>query len=177
MGTEFNALSGQFIRGSNTSQVLILLDGRPINDLGSGGFNLSEFSTSTVERIEVLPGGASTLYGSDAIGGIINIITSRPTSDRLVINPRLEVGDLGYLKAGTSLSQRVGNISWILDYDRTQANNNYPFTIPEANFSGTRTNNDATNNNIRLRTDIDLSDRTKLSFSGLYLAQNQGLPG
>ena len=83
VGTEINAISGQFIRGSNTSQTLILLDGRPINNLGSGGFDLGEFSTSIVDRIEVLPGGGSTLYGSDAIGGIINIVTSRPTSDKL----------------------------------------------------------------------------------------------
>ncbi len=57
VGTEVNTLSGQFIRGSNSAQVLILLDGRPINELGFGGFDLSEFTTNIVERIEVLPGG------------------------------------------------------------------------------------------------------------------------
>ncbi len=77
VGSQVNSLSGQFIRGSNTAQVLILLDGRPVNNLGGGGFDLSEFTTDGVERIEVLPGGGSTLYGSDAIGGIINIITRR----------------------------------------------------------------------------------------------------
>ena len=46
VGTEVNALSGQLIRGSNTGQVLILLDGRPINNAGSGGFDLSEFTTN-----------------------------------------------------------------------------------------------------------------------------------
>jgi vitamin B12 transporter len=79
VGTEVNALSGQFIRGSNSEQVLILLDGRPINNLGSGSFDLSEITTNNIERVEVLPGGGSTLYGSDAIGGVINIITRRPT--------------------------------------------------------------------------------------------------
>jgi vitamin B12 transporter len=177
VGTEVNALSGQFIRGSNTNQVLILLDGRPINNLGSGGFDLGEFSTSLIDRVEVLPGGGSTLYGSDAIGGIINIITTRPKSDKLTVNTRLQVGDLGYIKAGASLSQRIGNVSWLLDYDRIQANNNYPFSIPEAGVSGTRINNDATYNTVKLRTDIDVSDRTKLSFSGLYLPKDQGVPG
>jgi vitamin B12 transporter len=177
VGTEINALSGQFIRGSNTNQVLILLDGRPINNLGSGGFDLGEFSTSLVDRIEVLPGGGSTLYGSDAIGGIINIVTTRPTSEKLAVNTRVEVGDLGYIKTGASLSQRVGNVSWLLDYDRIRAINNYGFSIPEAGFSGTRVNNDVTYNSVRLRTDIDLSARTKLSFNGFYLPKEQGVPG
>ena len=70
VGTEFQALSGQFIRGSNSNQVLILLDGKPINNLGSGGFDLSEIPSNNIERIEVLPGGGSTLYGSGAIGGV-----------------------------------------------------------------------------------------------------------
>jgi vitamin B12 transporter len=177
VGTEVNALSGQFIRGSNTSQVLILLDGRPINNLGSGGFDLGEFSTSIVDRIEVLPGGGSTLYGSDAIGGIINIVTSRPTSDKLTFDTRAEVGNLGYTKLGVNVSKRDGNIGWLIGYDRIQANNNYSYSIPSANFSGTRTNNDVTYNNLRARADIDLSDRTKLSFNSIFLFKNQGVPG
>jgi vitamin B12 transporter len=177
VGTEINALSGQFIRGSNTSQVLILLDGRPINNLGSGGFDLGEFSTSIVDRIEVLPGGGSTLYGSDAIGGIINIVTSRPTSDKPTFNTKAEVGNLGYTNLGVNLSKRDGNVNWSIGYDRIQATNNYSYSIPSANFSGTRTNNDATYNNLRVRADVDISDRTKVSFTGLYLNKNQGVPG
>ncbi len=177
VGTEVNALSGQFIRGSNTNQVLILLDGRPINNLGSGGFDLGEFSTSIVDRIEVLPGGGSTLYGSDAIGGIINIVTSRPTSDKLSVGTQVEVGNLGYTKFGVNVSKKDGNIGWLIGYDRIQANNNYAYSIPSANFSGTRTNNDATYNNLRVRADVDVSDRTKVNFTGIVLSKNQGVPG
>jgi vitamin B12 transporter len=177
VGTEVNSLSGQFIRGSNREQVLILLDGRPINNVGSGAFDISEFSTSIVERIEVLPGGGSTLYGSDAIGGIINIVTSRPTSDKLTFGTQAEVGNLGYTKFGVNVSKRDGNIGWLIGYDRIQANNNYAYSIPSANFSGTRTNNDATYNNLRVRADIDLSDRNKLNFTGILLSKDQGVPG
>ena len=177
VGTEVNALSGQFIRGSNTSQVLILLDGRPINNLGSGGFDLGEFSTSIVERIEVLPGGGSTLYGSDAIGGIINIVTSRPTSDKLSFSTQAEVGNLGYTKFGFNASKKDGNIGWLIGYDLIQANNNYAYSIPSANFSGTRVNNDAKYHNLRVRVDVDVSDRTKVNFNGILLSKNQGVPG
>jgi vitamin B12 transporter len=172
VGTEVNALSGQFMRGSNTAQVLILLDGRPINNVGSGGFDLGEFSTSIVERIEVLPGGGSTLYVSDAIGGIINIVTSRPTSDKLTFKTQLEVGNFGYSKMGINVSKVDGKIAWSVGYDRIQAANNYNYSIPEANVSGTRTNNDATYNNLRVRADVDVSDRTKLNFTTIYLSKN-----
>jgi vitamin B12 transporter len=177
VGTEVNALSGQFIRGSNSEQVLILLDGRPINNLGFGGFDLGEFSTSIVERIEVLPGGGSTLYGSDAIGGIINIVTSRPTSDKLTFGTQAEVGNLGYTKFGVNVGKKDGNIGWSIGYDLIQANNNYAYAIPSANFSGTRVNNDTKYNNLRVRADVDVSDRTKLNFTGILLSKNQGVPG
>jgi vitamin B12 transporter len=178
VGTEVNALSGQFIRGSNTSQVLILLDGRPINNVGSGGFDLSEFSTSLVERIEVLPGGGSTLYGSDAIGGVINIVSKKPKKGKkLAIDTNLEFGSYGYARFGANMSRQEGNIGWQLGYERTQANNDYNFSVPEANYTGQRTNNDVTYDTVRLGLDADLGDRTKVTFSGFYLPKNQGVPG
>lgn len=176
VGTEVNASSGQFIRGSNTSQVLILLDGRPINNLGSGGFDLSEIPTDIVERVEVLPGGGSTLYGSDAIGGIINIITTRPDG-QLSGNVGFSVGDLGFDQQRLTLGGKLEGLSWLLNYDRIQADNAYKFSIPEANVSGTRQNNDTLSQNLRGRFELDLNPRSKLSFNVLYLPKDQGVPG
>ena len=176
VGTEVNALSGQLIRGSNTGQVLILLDGRPINNAGSGGFDLSEFTTNNIQRIEVLPGGGSTLYGSDAIGGVINIITRRPT-EKITTEAKVNIGAYGLNQQSIQNSGKKGDISWVVGYNRTQAENNYPFSIPEANFSGTRKNNDALYNNFNLKLEADLGKRNTLSFSTLYLNQEQGTPG
>jgi vitamin B12 transporter len=176
VGTEFNALSGQFIRGSNTNQVLILLDGRPVNNVGGGGFDLSEIPASIIERIEVIPGGGSTLYGSDAIGGIINIITTSPT-EKFTANAKVEFGSYGLNEQSLQLSQRVGEFSYLVGFSRTQAQNNYAFTIPEANFSGVRTNNDAIAQNTNIKLAYQPSDRTKISLTGFYLAKNQGSPG
>jgi vitamin B12 transporter len=176
VGTEVNALSGQLIRGSNTGQVLILLDGRPINNAGSGGFDLSEFTTNNIQRIEVLPGGGSTLYGSDAIGGVINIITRRPT-EKITTEAKFNIGAYGLNQQSIQNSGKKGDISWVVGYNRTQAENNYPFSIPEANFSGTRKNNDALYNNFNLKLEADLGKRNTLSFSTLYLNKEQGTPG
>jgi vitamin B12 transporter len=65
------------IRGSASSQVLILVNGIRINDSLNGGFDLSDIPLSGVERIEIVRGGSSALYGSDALGGVINIITKK----------------------------------------------------------------------------------------------------
>ncbi|WP_225226000.1 TonB-dependent receptor plug domain-containing protein [Komarekiella delphini-convector] len=176
VGTEVNALSGQFIRGSNSAQVLILLDGRPINELGSGGFDLSEFTTNIVERIEVLPGGGSTLYGSDAIGGVINIITRRPT-EKVTTQAGVNFGAYGLNQQTINSSGKIGDIGWVVGYNRTQAENNYHFSIPEANFEGTRENNDVLYNNFNVKLEANLGKRDTLTLSTLYLGKDQGVPG
>ncbi|MBW4645722.1 MAG: TonB-dependent receptor [Goleter apudmare HA4340-LM2] len=176
VGTEVNALSGQFIRGSNTGQVLILLDGRPINNLGGGGFDLSEFTTNNIERVEVLPGGGSTLYGSDAIGGVINIVTRRPT-EKITTEAKVNIGAYRLKQQSIQNSGKAGAISWVVGYNRTQAKNNYPFTIPEANFAGTRTNNDVIFNNFNVKLEANLGKHNTLTLSNLYLSKEQGTPG
>ncbi|MGZ3938479.1 MAG: TonB-dependent receptor plug domain-containing protein [Flavisolibacter sp.] len=67
------------IRGSSDGNVLLLIDGIPANDPSviSNYFDLNFINTSQIERIEILKGGQSTLYGSDAVSGVINIITKK----------------------------------------------------------------------------------------------------
>ena len=176
VGTEINALSGQFIRGSNSAQVLILLDGRPINNLGDGGFDLSEITTDIIERIEVVPGGGSTLYGSDALGGIINIITRGPTDD-VTTSTSLRLGSYSLNQQNIQNSGKIGALSWLASYNRARAENDYDFSIPEVNFEGTRNNNDVLYNNLSLKLTGDMSARHQLSFNTIYLAKDQGVPG
>jgi len=70
------------IRGSSDGNVLLLIDGMPVNDpsLISNYFDLNFINAFQVERIEILKGGQSTLYGSDAVSGVINIITKKTSN-------------------------------------------------------------------------------------------------
>ncbi|GHU34326.1 outer membrane protein [Betaproteobacteria bacterium] len=66
-----------YLRGANPTQTKILLDGIPANSVSLSGFPLQHLALADVERIEILRGPASSLYGADAIGGVINVITRR----------------------------------------------------------------------------------------------------
>ncbi len=70
-----------FIRGAQSEQTVALIDGVKINDPSSpaGGFNFADLMTDSVERIEILRGPQSVLWGSQAIGGVVNLITRQPT--------------------------------------------------------------------------------------------------
>jgi vitamin B12 transporter len=74
-------VSSVFIRGSNSNHVLVLRDGMPINDASdpTGAFNFGIDTLSDIERIEVIRGPMAALYGSGAIGGVINLISRRGT--------------------------------------------------------------------------------------------------
>lgn len=93
------------IRGASNDQTLVLIDGVPINDpTGTGGgYNFAYLDTDTIERIEVLKGPQSTLWGSDAIGGVVSITTKRPT-EGLSGTVFGEYGSFNTLRGGASIS-------------------------------------------------------------------------
>jgi vitamin B12 transporter len=77
-----------FLRGASNDYTLILLDGIPVNDpSGAGGaFDLRLFPVEQIDHIEILKGSQSTLYGSDAVAGVINIITKKKGSKAIGFN-------------------------------------------------------------------------------------------
>lgn len=71
------SLTSIFLRGTNSDHTLVLIDGVRVATSITGGFDFADMTTDNIERIEVIRGPQSTLYGSDAIGGVINVITRR----------------------------------------------------------------------------------------------------
>ena len=103
------------IRGSTSNQVLVLVDGVRANDPLTGLADLSRLPLYNVERVEVVRGGSSSLYGGDAVGGVINIITKkspRPlafTIENGSYVPRSRVSGFGFskIREGPALSDLV----------------------------------------------------------------------
>ncbi len=75
-GGSFGAVTSVFLRGGESDYVQVLIDGVAVNEPG-GAFDFGSLSTDNIERIEIIRGPASALYGSDAVGGIIQILTRR----------------------------------------------------------------------------------------------------
>ena len=69
------------LNGLSNKYVLILINGKKLTGDSSNNIDLNRIDMSNVKRIEVLKGAGSALYGSDAIGGVINIITNQPIND------------------------------------------------------------------------------------------------
>ena len=92
-------LAAAFIRGGNSQHTLVLLDGVRLNPTTQAAA-LQNVSTDMIERIEIVRGPRSTLYGSDAMGGVVQIITRRATGTTLDAQARYGSYDTGELAAG-----------------------------------------------------------------------------
>jgi len=113
------------LRGASAAQVLVLVDGKRINDSRAGGSDLDGISTANVERIEIIRGGQSAIYGADAVGGIINIITKRP--QKPTARAWSNLGAYGLQSFGLEASERVKTISGTMSVSRTASKSNFPY--------------------------------------------------
>ncbi|HMS02309.1 MAG TPA: TonB-dependent receptor [Gemmatimonadaceae bacterium] len=87
--------AGVQLQGLGTNRVLILVDGQPLVGRINGNLDLSRLPTANLERIEVIKGPQSTMYGSDAMGGVINLVTRRPSEGQTEATLQLVSGSRG----------------------------------------------------------------------------------
>jgi iron complex outermembrane receptor protein/vitamin B12 transporter len=112
-------LTAVSIRGGEANFTLVLLDGVALNDPTNsrgGGFDFSGLSTALIERIEVVRGAQSAVYGSDALAGVINIITRRPSKGH---NQQLyiEGGEDEYSDVSFSAHGAAGRLDYAAELD------------------------------------------------------------
>ena len=105
-------ITSVFIRGGNSDHTVALIDGVKINDPSStaGGYDFGNLVTGNVERIEVVRGSQSVLWGSQAIGGVVNVITRQPTED-LAADVSAEYGWRDTARAVGNVSGKFGPVS------------------------------------------------------------------
>ncbi|HEX5669148.1 MAG TPA: TonB-dependent receptor [Chitinophagaceae bacterium] len=107
-----------YTRGAGLGNTLILIDGVPIYDVSSisSAFDLNFFTPDMVERVEILKGGQSTVYGSDAVAGVINIIPRQSSRKPLQFNASAAAGSFGTYKLGAGMNGSQKDFSYNLQY-------------------------------------------------------------
>jgi vitamin B12 transporter len=166
-------------RGMAAEHILVLYDGTRLNNFQNGLVDFSLLPMSNVDRIEVVRGGNSALYGADAIGGIINIISSRPT-DTLKIHADAAYGSFDYKQFSLDTHGRIQGIGIVFGIMHDQATGDYPFIFHRVGLGDTvqkRDGADFTRTQLYLNTDYSFDDRSEMTFSVQRVKSNQGAPG
>jgi len=144
----FAGLQTPSIRGANTDQVLVLMDGMRLNTAQGGGVDLNQFPKNTVERIEIIRGGHSALLGSDAVGGAIHLISKSGSHENTFLSFNSTLGSFGTQIYDFHGSQQLGPLSVLFNYNYTESEGNFRFSPPDSEIILTRTNNQYRGNNV-----------------------------
>ena len=110
----YGALTQVRIRGAEANHILVLIDGVEANDLATGSeFNFANLLPDSIERIEVMRGSQSSVWGSDALAGVINI-TTRTGSDAASLTSLAEVGSHDFIRSSASASGGMSKLKYYL---------------------------------------------------------------
>ena len=112
-----------YMRGASTGQTLILIDGIPAYDAStiSPAFDINNFAIDNIERIEIVKGAQSTLYGSDAVAGVINIITKKAGTKPVSIFATISGGSYNTFKGAAGVNGTIHNSQYNLQYSHLQS--------------------------------------------------------
>lgn len=158
-----------YMRGAAAANTLILVDGVPANDAAgiTGAFDLNHFAIDQIERVEILKGAQSVLYGSDAVAGVINIITKKQNGDKKAgFNAVAAGGTYGTFKGTAGVSGTVDAVTYNLQYSKLSSNG---FSAAQdiagnKNFDKDGINQDAVGLNITAKA----TKNWQLRFTGRY---------
>jgi len=124
--------SGVFIRGANPGQTLVLVDGLRVGSSSTGATSLEAIPLDQIERVEILRGPASSLYGADAIGGVIQVFTKRRGSG-FSANASAGYGTYNTANVSAGIRGSAGNLRYTLQGGATESDG-FNVIVNPANF-------------------------------------------
>jgi iron complex outermembrane receptor protein/vitamin B12 transporter len=149
-----------FLRGGNSNFTKVLIDGIPANDIG-GGFDFSQLTLASVERVEVLRQTNSVVYGSDALTGVVNISTKRGSSRVPMLEYGIDGGNLGTFNNAFSLGGAYKRFDYFTQYSYYTTDNDVP-------------NNGYKNGTFASRVGVAVGNNTNISGTVRYLDSQYG---
>lgn len=165
--SEFIGGEGIQMQGLDAQYTLILIDGVPLIGRSAGTLDLSRVSVGNIKQIEIVKGASSSLYGSKALGGVINIITEKPTSD-FNGNARYRFGSFNTHDSSLNSSFKNDKFSLSLFINRNSSDG-YQFL----NAADLNTVDPFSNYTFNAKLGLPISKKTTLNVSGRYYIQNQ----
>ncbi|MDY0144236.1 MAG: TonB-dependent receptor [Bacteroidales bacterium] len=147
--------------GGNDARTLVLLDGVPLNDAFEGAVEWTQIPLDAIKRIEVVKGSGSSLYGSNAMGGVINIITKKPQKQQTNIN--LSYGSMNTKIGSISTSGKNGKFGYYLLGQLTDSDGYVSDVKPKDN--SIKRGVEKANVNLKITYDIDNSSDIGVSYN------------
>ena len=155
-----------YFRGAGSGNTLILIDGVPVGDPSqiSNSFDLNSIAVGQIERIEILKGAQSTLWGSDAVAGVINIITKKGGKNKISPTAMLSYGSYNTLRGNAGLNGSIDKFSYNVGYNFTSSKG----LSSAYDSTGTKNFDDDkfTQNNVQANLGYKINDR--FAVKGLY---------
>jgi vitamin B12 transporter len=158
------SLSSIFLRGSNSNHTLILIDGVRVNSSTQGSFDVSILPVSMIDRIEIVRGPRAALWGSDAIGGVIQFFTRKPNDF-----VELRAGSYGRaeLDAGLGFGDAENHFGISAGYGRATG---FSATNPDVSFGFNPDNDGFRNRRLQLKGQTRLGEQTFSGFAAFTRA-------
>ncbi len=166
------------IRGIGQNYVRVIVDGIDVTDVSSPqvAYDFGALTTMDVERIEVLRGGQSALYGSEAIGGVINITTRRPEENTVTQTITAEAGSYGTFRGSYGVAADHGAFDYALTLSHTQTDG---FSAADEN-AGNPEADGYESNRLSFSLGYDIDATTRIGLNGFYEVSegefDEGLP-
>ncbi|WP_207492309.1 TonB-dependent receptor plug domain-containing protein [Aridibaculum aurantiacum] len=169
-----------YMRGASSGRTLILVDGIPISDPSfiQNDFDINLFSLNNIERIEISRGAQSTLYGSDAVAGVINIITLKKDITKPVhVAATVAAGNYGTFRGNLQLFGKLGKFTYTTRYAKMLTNgfSSAHDSTGKANFDNDGYNSDVFNTSVQYQANENLSFRTFIQESRYKTDLDAGL--
>ncbi len=160
------AQTSVFVRGAESDHLLVLVDGIEMTDPSSGLFAFADFRLERVERIEIVRGAHSAQYGSEALGGVIHVITKRGTGEPS-LHARVEAGSFNTRDIALEASAAAGAFDWSanVSYFATDGESHTPRRLRGA---GGGERDDYERSSAGLKAGWQFADATRLSLVGAY---------
>lgn len=171
--------TGTYYRGSSINQSVFLLNGRPINtniNTYHGTTDLNSIPVESIEKVELSSGTSSTLYGSEAFGGVVNIITKQG-SEIPKFNGLAEYGSYNQENYRASYGGSFGNLKYNFGLEQYETDNDYRVPRGAANRGpdGRLFNGDIATSNYFGSLGLDLNSRNSLSLDAYKISSRRGL--